>query len=311
MDKLKELVVAYISKTQGKTPEEVSSLLFKKEADVEVLKDDAQSALFELDKNRINSLNQKFDTERKETYDKGYNKAKAEVLGKLEDEAKSKYGITEDKRGLELIDAIVSAKSKSSNGEPTEDQVKSSKTYLDAVAQLKKEKAEEVKQWTEKYESREKQLQKEATFKNISDQAVKFVKSLNPILPEDQKKADNQLGILLEQIKGFDFEVKEDGKIVILKEGKVLCDEHSHPIAFEDLVKERASNLWDFKTGEDRSGTGNNNSGKGGGNGNESKGYKGPTPKSNEEYLKMLGDLKDEKAQIELTKVWNSAKNGN
>lgn len=310
MEKLKELVVSYISKTQGKTPEEVSSLLFKKnDADnSEVLVDDALTSLLDLDKARVNSQTQRFDTEKKDTYDKGYNKAKAESLSKFEKGLRDKYQISEDKQGDALVEAILEKQSKASGtGDPTEDQVKRSKTYLDAIEKLSKEKADALKAEQDKYETREKQLQREATFKTISEDALKELKKLDPILPEDAELLQEWETIFLDKIKAFDYEIKDGKKLVLKKEGettKLYEDEHGHPVSFESIVKQSASKLFKFKAGEDRSGTGNKNNNSG--TGTENKGYKGQMPKSKEEYLDMVGKLTDEKAQIELTKAWNA-----
>ncbi len=304
MEDLKKLVIAYISKTQGKTPEEVSSLLFKTEADTEVLNVNALDGLFDWDKYRVNTQTTKFESEKKELYDKGFNKAKAESLSKFEKDLRDKYQIAEEKQGTELVDAILAKQSKDSGtGEPTDDQVKRSKTYLDTITNLKKERETAVKEWQDKYEGREKQLQREATFKSVSDDARTFVKSLNPILPEDQKKAEKQLSILIKELETeFDYEVKEDGKKILTKDGKVYCDEHGHPRSFEDVIKEKASAYWDFKKADEREGTGNKtNTAAPGAN---DKGYKGPVPKNDEEYNKLMSEIKDDAEGIAITKAW-------
>lgn len=304
-DKLKELIVAYVSKTQGKTPEEVSSLLFKKEAETEVVNEEALNGLFEWDKARV----AKFDEKIREQHVKGYDKAKAESLSKFEKEIKEKFGITEEKQGLELIDAVITAKSKGSQGELDDEKIKASKVYNDAIDKLKKESEAAVKEWKEKYESREKQLQREATFKTIADEAKSIVKSLNPILPADEKKAERQLSILIKELESeYEYDVLEGGKKILKKDGKVVEDNHGHPISFESIVKDKAGLLWDFKQGDSRQGTGNKND-QGGANGGGNKGYSGPLPKTEEEYMKMIGELKDESAQIDLTKQWVASQN--
>lgn len=299
-DKLKELIVAYVSKTQGKTPEEVSSLLFKKEADTEVVNEGALDGLFGWDKDRV----AKFDDKIREQHIKGYDKAKAESLSKFEKDIRDKFGVTEEKQGLELIDAVIAAKSKGTEGALDDEKIKASKIYNDTIDQLKKEKEAAVKEWKDKYEGREKQLQREATFKTIAEEAKSIVKGLEPILPADEKKAERQLSILIRELETeYEIEVLEGGKKILKKDGKVVEDSHGHPISFESVVKDKASMLWDFKQGESRGGAGNNNDDDGA-QGGKAKGYKGPLPKTEDEYLKMISELKEESAQIELTKAW-------
>lgn len=311
MEKLRELVVAYIAKTQGKTPEEVSSLLFKKnEADqTEVLVDGAIDALLNLDKGRMQAVTQKFDTEKKELYDKGYNKAKAEELGKFEKQLREKYQITEDKIGVELVDAILAKQATGNNtGEPTEDQIKRSKVYLDTLAKLKQEKDDVEKTWNEKFSAREKALQKEAAFKTVSEQALTLLDGLKPIFP-DETKSKEWKDVFLSRLNDFDFEVKEDGKtIVVLKKDndgntKAFLDEHGHPVSFDSIVKEKAGSLFSFQQGESRSGAGNNN---GGGSGAGKGAYTGPVPKTEQEYMKLISETKDEDTAIQITKSWQA-----
>lgn len=299
-DKLKELIVAYVSKTQGKTPEEVSSLLFKKEAETEVVNEEGLNGLFEWDKTRV----QGFENKIREQHVRGYDKAKAESLSKFEKDIRDKFQITEEKQGLELIDAVVAAKAKATPGEVDDEKIKASKLYNDTIDTLKKEKELAVKEWKDKYEGREKQLQKEATFKSIAEEAKSIVKGLNPILPADEKKAERQLSILIKELESeFEYEILDGGKKILKKDGKVVEDSHAHPISFESIVKEKASLLWDFKQGEERRGTGNNNE-TGGDNSGSAKGYKGPLPKNEDEYLKIVNELTDESAKVALTKEW-------
>ncbi len=301
MEDLKKLVVAYISKTQGKTPEEVSSLLFKKEADVESLKDDALNALFDLDKSRVAS----FDNKNKEHYDKGYNKAKAETLAKFEGEIKDKFQFTEDKKGLDLVDAIIAGKV--SNSELDDEKVLRSKKYLETVEQLKKEAAAKAKELQDRYDSREKELQEKATLSKVDKKALELLRKMNPDIADDLKETWEE--VYLQKIHEFKFDVRQgannDDIFQPLKkdgeEYKTYVDEHMHPVPFEDLAKATASRMFKFKQEPPGTGTGNNNDGTGAG---EAKGYKGPRPVSEADYLKKLSEARSEEEKIEITKAW-------
>ena len=306
MEELKKLIISFIGKTQNKTADEVSALLFDKNAadNTEVLKPNAIDALYDLEKTRV----QGFDAKVKEHYDKGFSAAKATELSKYEKELRDKHQITEELKGTELWDAIATKLTKNTGtGEPTEDQIKRSKVYLDTIDTLKKEKQTVETEWKTKYEGREKQLQKEATFKTIGADALKELKKLNAILPEEETLAQEWENIFLQKLLSYDFEIKEDGKkVVLVKDGentKVHLDEFGHPVPFEAVVKKIGSSLFKFKQGEDRSGTGNNND-----NNDSTKGYKGPVPANETEYMKLIGETKDEAAKIEITKAWNVKK---
>ena len=303
-EELKKLLLAFVVKTTGKTAEEVSSLLFKTEADVETIQANALDGLLELDRTRVAGFTSSVDAKVKEAHDKGFNKAKAESLAKLEGEIKEKYGISEDKKGLDLIDAVIAAKA-STGAETDEEKIKRSTVFLNTVDRMKKEKEDAVKEWQDKFDGREIQLKKEASFKTISEKALAYIDSLNPVLPTDAAKAANQKKIILNQLNDFDFEIKEDGKIVVLKKDgdtfKVYQDGHGNMIPFEEVVKEKANSFWDFKSGESRSGTGNKN----GDNGNgDKKGYTGPAPKDAAEYTKMISEAKSLEEKAGIMKLW-------
>lgn len=304
-EELVKVLVAFVAKTTGKTEEEVSSLLKTKEADQEKVQENALSNLLELDKTRISS----FDKKIKEQDDKGYKRGQAESLSKFEDQLKEKYGITDSKKGIDLIDAVVNKQVAAASTGDDETKIKTSKVYLDAVDKLKKEKEAAVKDWQDKYETREKQLKKESTFNTISQKALTYFESLNPILPEDKNKAENLKKLLLSQIGEFEFDVKEDGKIVVLKKDgdslKVYEDEHGHAVSFENIVKQKADSLFDYKQGTQHQGTGTKTGAQG--TGGTDKGYTGQIPKTGEEYVQLIqkaGD--DQKLKEQITEVWRA-----
>jgi hypothetical protein len=303
----KELLEKFIGKTLNIPAEEVATLMFEKVDDKEVIKADALESLLEKDKARI----AKFVEDRKTQFDNGYKKAQAETLSKFEKEIKEKFGVAEDKQGLELIESIVAENIKGQGGELDEEKIKRSKLYLDTVSKLNKEKEEAIAAEAKKFNDLETSIKKQTIFKTISDKAKEKLKELNPILPEGKtndgkSKSDIQIERFLRELEmEYNFELKDDKILISDKEGKLLETPQHYPVDFNELVKEKASALWDFKQGEDRSGTGNKNNGNQGGSDDGGKGgYKGPLPKNEDEYLKLVSELKDESQQIALTEEW-------
>lgn len=302
---MKELLTAFVGKTLNIPTEEVATLLFETVDGTEVITANALDSLLEKDKGRI----QKFIDERKIQFDNGYKKAQSESLSKFEKDIKEKFGITDDKQGLDLIESVISAKVKNEGGELDDEKIKRSSVYLSMLDKLTKDKTDAVKAETDKFNELQTSLQKEATFKTIAEQAMSVIKELNPILPEGKttegkSKADIQIQRLLKELGSeYGFEIK-DGKTLVTKDGKILEDAHGNMIPFNEIVKSRASEVWDFKQGEQRQGTGNNNDNASGVNGN--KAYTGHTPKSTQEYNKLIADAKDDDARIEITRVWNA-----
>jgi len=304
-----ELVSELVTKTLGVQQTEIASLLFEiKEDDVAEFKPDALKTL--LDKSAVRVA--AFKEAETKAYDKGVAKTKAEVLTKFETELKEKFGIASDKQGLELIEFAVAEKIKGQGGELDDEKIKRSTLYLNTVDRLAKEKADAVKAAEDKYNELNTKIQKESTFKTIAEQAKAVLDELKPILPTGQtldgkSKAEIQIQRFLNELGNeYGFETK-DGKLLVTKDGKILDDAHGNMISLKEIVKNRASELWDFQEGEQRSGTGNSNNGAGAGAGaNGGKKYTGPVPKTPEEYSQFIGKAATTEEKKEIMELWEA-----
>lgn len=306
-----ELVSELVTKTLGFQQSELASVLFEiKEDDVAEFRPDALKTL--LDKSAVRVA--EFKTKETQAHDKGYSKAKAESITKFESELKEKFGITSDKQGLELIEFAVAEKIKGQGGELDDEKIKRSTLYLNTVDRLAKEKADAVKAAEDKFNELNNKIQKESTFKTIAEQAKSVLDELKPILPagqtqEGKSKAEIQIQRFLNELGNeYGFEVK-DGKVLVTgKDGKILEDAHGNMIPLKDIVKNRASELWDFQEGEQRSGTGNSNNGNAGAGAgaNGGKKYTGPAPKTPEEYSQFIGKAQSVEEKKEIMDLWEA-----
>jgi len=302
--KHKELIAAFIGRTLNKSADEVAALLIPKADDVDGSFE--PTVLEELLKHDVTRV-QGFTTKNQEFFDNGVKKAQKETLEKFEKQLKEKFDFTEDKKGLDLIDAIVMAKIKSQGGELDEEKIKKSETYLKTVDRLQKEKEEALANETTKFKDLESSIQKQEIAKNIRSKAREIILELNPVLPEGKtsdgkSKADIQVEKLInELLNEYTFETKGE-EILISKENKLLEDVHSNRIDFKKFVTEKASSNWDFKEGESKKGTGNSNDNANSQNVNK---YKGPALLSADDYTKAIQTAKSDDEKIEITKVWN------
>ncbi len=305
-----EFVSNLVVTTLGVPQTEVASLLFEiKEDETGDVKPEALKTL--LDKSAVKVAAFK-DAETK-AHDKGYNKAKAESISKFETELKTKFGITSDKQGLELIEFAVAEQLKAQGGTTDEETIKRSSLYLNTVERLTKEKEDAVKVETAKFEELNNKIQKESTFKTIAEQAKAVLDELKLVLPtgktaDGKSKADIQIQRFLNELGNeYGFELK-DGKTLVTKDGKILEDVHGNMIPLKEIVKSRALELWDPQEGEQRQGAGNNNDGSAGAGGaNGGKKYNGPTPKDANEYSKMIGEAKTLEDKQGIMEAWQAS----
>lgn len=302
----KQTINAFIGRTLNLPAEEVAAL-FKADGDEETFSETALDSLLKHDATRV----QNFTSKNQEFFDNGFKKAQKEALSKFEKDIKEKFGVSEDKQGLDLIESVVMAKIKAQGGELDEEKIKRSDVYLKTVERLQKEKEEAITEAGNKYKALEQSVNNEKIHTNIRTAAKEIILSLNPILPEGKtadgkSKADIQINKLIDElITSHQFEIKGE-KILIINDGKVLTDPHGNIVDFKNYVSEKAGLMWDFKEGQERKGTGNNNDGDDKGEGAK-KGYQGPAITSSEQYMDLIGKAKDETERIEITKAWNES----
>ena len=241
--------------------------------------------ILEIDAQRVENI--KKSVEKKDAFQDGFKKAKSEVLTDFEKGLKEKFGIESDKTGLELIEEVVSKKSEGGQGgDVTEDAIKRSKVFQDMESNLKKQVTTVKTEYETKINEIQDGYKAEQTFSNVSQKALQIFNGLNPILPQNKTVADNQVKFFVNTLKDFKFDVQDERIVVMDKDGKVIEDGHGNSRSFEDIVKETASGLFEFKANNGGSGSGNGGQGQGG----SGSSYAGNVPKTFEELEKVMSD---------------------
>lgn len=241
--------------------------------------------ILEIDAQRVENIKKSVD--KKDAFQDGFKKAKSEVLTDFEKGLKEKFGIESDKTGLELVEEVVSKKSEGGQGgDVTEDAIKRSKVFQDMESNLKKQITTVKNEYETKINEIQDGYKAEQTFSNVSQKALQIFNGLNPILPQNKTVADNQVKFFVNTLKDFKFDVQDERIVVMDKDGKVLEDGHGNSRSFEDIVKETASGLFEFKANNGGSGSGNGGQGQGG----SGSSYAGNVPKTFEELEKVMSD---------------------
>ena len=242
--------------------------------------------ILEIDAQRVENIKKSVD--KKDAFQDGFKKAKSEVFKDFEKELKEKFGLESDKMGLELVEELVSKKSEGGQGgDLTEDAIKRSKVFQDMESNLKKQNTTVKTEYETKINEIQDGYKAEQTFSNVSQKALQIFNGLNPILPQNKTVADNQVKFFVNTLKDFKFDVQDERIVVMDKDGKVLEDGHGNSRSFEDIVKETASGLFEFKANNGGSGSGNGGQQGQGGSGSS---YAGNVPKTFEELEKVMSD---------------------
>ena len=285
---MKTIITGLLSKAYNFDNGKIAELF--KDGETELSEDQQKEILQKLldeDAKRVEAIKKSVDT--KPAFQDGFKKAQGEILTKFEKDLKEKFGLESDKMGLELVEELVSKKSEGGQGgDLTEDAIKRSKVFQDMESNLKKQ----IKQTETDFQNKINEIQDgykaEQTFSNVSQKALQIFNGLNPILPQNKTVADNQVKFFVNTLKDFKFDVQDERIVVMDKDGKVLEDGHGNSRSFEDIVKETASGLFEFKANNGGSGSGNGGQQGQGGSGSSS--YAGNVPKTFEELEKVMSD---------------------
>ena len=283
---MKTIIMGLLSKAYNFDNGKIAELF--KDGETELSEDQQKEILQKLldeDAKRVEAIKKSVDT--KPAFQDGFKKAKSEVLTDFEKELKEKFGLESDKMGLELVEELVSKKSEGGQGgDLTEDAIKRSKVFQDMESNLKKQITTVKTEYETKINEIQDGYKAEQTFSNVSQKALQIFNGLNPILPQNKTVADNQVKIFVNTLKDFKFDVQDERIVVMDKDGKVLEDGHGNSRSFEDIVKETASGLFEFKANNGGSGSGNGGQGQGG----SGSSYAGNVPKTFEELEKVMSD---------------------
>lgn len=278
MPELKEVFNGVLVKALGFTEQEVSSL-FSEDG---VPKDDAEATILERQTKAVQAARDKAKSDRDEQYNRGL-REKGQQFERWMKDAGVEIGDAKGEEAVQrLKDAIEAAKKPS---DLDDDKVKNSalfrkreKELMDAIAAKE---AEHKQAWAD----RDAKDQRERTLSDAKGRAKIILDELKPVLPEDPKKAANQLGFLMQMIETFDYEIDGDDILIKDKEGKRLETSVGHPVKFTDFVKEKAEGFFDFQVSEKKGSAGDVSKGTAKG------GLKLEKPANRDQYSSKLNDI--------------------
>ena len=283
---MKTIIMGLLSKAYNFDNGKIAELFKDGETELsEQQQTEILNKILEIDAQRVENIKKSVD--KKDAFQDGFKKAKSEVLTDFEKGLKEKFGLESDKTGLELVEELVLKKSEGGqSGDLTEDAIKRSKVFQDMESNLKKQITTVKTEYETKINEIQDGYKAEQTFSNVSQKALQIFNGLNPILPQNKTVADNQVKFFVNTLKDFKFDVQDERIVVMDKDGKVLEDGHGNSRSFEDIVKETASGLFEFKANNGGSGSGNGGQGQGG----SGSSYAGSVPKTFEELEKVMSD---------------------
>lgn len=221
----------------------------------------ALPALLTKDASRIKALKDQIVT----ASETGYSKAKLEVLSKLENELKTKHGITSDKKGIELVEEIITAvaQKKSGSAVPTEAEIKAHPVYQ-ALQLAKDNEITQIKSDMQvKIDAAVADSKKKATFDDVGRIALDQLEEMGAIESEDPKIKAFHRKTFLKELEQFTYDLPDGADPIVKKGTELHQDEHGHTIPFRKHVEAIAGNIYHFQAAEERSSGGRGAAGAG------------------------------------------------
>jgi hypothetical protein len=250
------------------------------------------SKILELDAQRI--------TKYKSDSDNQYKRGVKEGASKIEKEVKEKFELDSDLLGVDLIDHLVVKKIEEAKAAGTKDITKHPE-FIKLQVSIDKQLKDRDKVWEDKIEAKEKEYSKAKLFEKVREKALLNLSELNPILPQDVRKAQTWKETFLNELRQASYMEGEDGTLIVLNsEGKPLQTPHGKNVTFDEFSKETADKYFEYPVSEQRSSPGNKPDPKN----NGQTGF--IPPKTAEEYMQRLRDPKITSDQrIQLTEFGN------
>lgn len=258
-----ELLIAFLSKTLNMDADSLAEMLYKK-ADDGTLTDQpneqALEALLAKDAERVQALKGKSDG--KEQFDNGYKKGQKEALENLEKAVRSEFKADDvEKQGIDLVKHVVAKAAKTKLGD---DEVKVHPLYLKLEADAQKIADNVASEWESKLKDLETAYNRDKTFSSVSSKIQEVFEGLKPVLPQNPTAAATIRQEFVQRFTGYDYELTENGQVVVMKDGKRVEDAHGHAVSLESLVTQEASKRFDFMKQDDKGNAGNTETAPGG-----------------------------------------------
>jgi len=285
----KNILLGLLTKTLNKSEQEVTDLLYQKgENDELILKEGVLDVVLELDSVRVDSIKKNAPVP-KDRLDNEYKRGQKESMEAVEKALKDKYSLESEKKGIDLIDEVLSKQTKASK--MSDDEVKKHPLYLKLESdRIDKETHEKV---ISEFSEYKKGIEMKEKFSNVKTKAAALLDSMKPIVSENPTVAQTRKSDFLAKFEQYDYQQDGDNIIILKADGSRLEDGHGNPLPFNEHVKNIALINYDFPAQQ--------NKGNSGTDGEKIKSFNIKSAGSPEEYVAMMRGAKsfEEKSAIQ------------
>jgi hypothetical protein len=289
MPELKEVLSGVMVKALGFTDAEVSSLITD-----DGVSDEALTTILDRHASGIAKLKDQAKKDRDAAFARG-TREKGEEWEKLVESAGVKLdGATGPDAVKKLTEHIEAVKV---IPELEEDKVKAHPAYRKLEKEIETKAKEVETVWSKKWQDRDAEEQRNRTLQQVKKLGHGFLAELKPNLPEDPKKAANQLSVFERELEGYNYVIEDDDVVILDKEGKRVEGPNGHPVKLAELSKQIAEKYYDFAVVDPKGSAGDP------GKGAKTGGGKLQKPANRAAYAKQLAEIQDNPALSVTEKV--------
>lgn len=230
----------FLASVLGTTPVEITDTLKS---------EDGWKSQSEIDKYFKSAFQDKLKAVRKEGHDEGHGRGTRESLSSKEKEIQKKFGL--EAGDMDSLVQQIFEKAKGKGGqEMTEDDIKSSEFFQNAIAKLNK-KLEAKEGEVQALQTR---IQSEALDRNLRQLATSILDNEEAgfVLPEDQSIRETQFNLYMQQLKSNKWKITDDGILPVDDKGNVLQDDTFNNITAKDLAVSLAKKQFPQAQGKPR-----------------------------------------------------------
>jgi hypothetical protein len=240
---------SFVAKAYNKSETEIDGLI----TDETGVRDDGFENLLTLDTSKTKRLKGDSQT----MFDKGYQKAEAEIKSKAEKAFKEKTGFNEDADNFEeLLDKYVEQVKTPAKTALTDDDVKRHPAYL-ALEKERVPKAdfEKVKAEFEDYKAG---VSRNEKMNSIKSKVLNKFNTFQIEQIENPTVKAKRTDLFLREFDGYDYEMDGDN-VIIIKDGKRLEDDHGNLVQFDKFIENTAQEHFVFLKQSPKGSAGNGN----------------------------------------------------
>lgn len=306
---MEKILLALVAKTLNKSIEEVATLIQNDDENKSV-KDNALQSLLDLDAIRVTELKGK-GGDTKESFDKGYKKATAELLTKRDNDVKEHYGLTTELKGLDLVNEVLKVKLKAiETKEITPDEIKTSPTYQTAIQKLNDANKLKIVEINDNHSKEIKVFKRKEDLVSVISAADKLIDSeINPIWSKDAVRSLSQRKLIHDSISTSNYKDNPGGLPIVLdSEGKALEDAHGNPITFKEHITSKVTALLDLQTSKNRKSAGTHEEEAADVAVKESYNWNGQKPKDDDQFIKMTSEANSSEEKMDILKSYKETK---